>query len=367
MDARKSFVPVPSVKEEDTLFSDFMLTWLEATRHNVELTTYAAYSSVVKTRVAPYFKERGIKLRELKPNHIREFYAYCLDEENGYGVSVNTVLHYHANMYTALQYAVKTDILDFNPMAKVDRPKRKKFIAKYYDRDEILQLIDAVKNTEWELPFVLACFYGFRRSELIGLKWDAIDLENGTISVLHTVTQVTVDGNFMMVERDNTKTPASRRTLPLVPLIKHLLVKAKQDQQYYRKICGKCYNQKYLGYVIVDEMGNLRKPNYVSKKFKDTIHAHGLPDIRFHDLRHSCASLFLANGVNMKSIQEWLGHSNFSTTADVYSHLDYNNKITSANIMHDAFQKKDSPLDMENQQTINGKMVPPTGLEPALL
>lgn len=343
MEARRSFEPISSAKENDVLFSDYLLIWLETIRHNIELTTYAAYSHCVKPRIVPYFEKKSIKLTELHPNHIREFYAYCMDDKNGYGVGVNTVIHYHAIMHNALQYAVKTDIILYNPMLKVDRPKKKKFISKYYDREEMCQLFDFVKGSDMELVIVLAGFYGFRRSEVLGLKWEAIDFENKTISILHTITQITVDGKFLMVAKDNTKTPASRRTLPLVPIVEELLLNARQAQKENRRVCGKCYNQEYIGYIIIDEMGNIRKPNYVSKRFKDIIRNNDMREIRFHDLRHSCASLLLANGVNMKNIQEWLGHSNFSTTADVYSHLDYNTKITSANIMHGLLQKNDSP------------------------
>jgi hypothetical protein len=96
---------------------------------------------------------------------------------------------------------------------------------------------------------------------------------------------------------------------------------------------GRSYNTKYLEYVFVNEVGDLINPDVVSSGFATLIKKNNLKHIRFHDLRHSCASLLVANGVPMKNIQEWLGHSNFSTTADVYSHLDFSAKIKSANII----------------------------------
>ena len=102
---------------------------------------------------------------------------------------------------------------------------------------------------------------------------------------------------------------------------------------YSQKICGNCYNQEYLGYVFVDAMGNLIQPDSVTTGFPQLLKENGLRRIRFHDLRHSCASLLLANGVPMKQIQEWLGHSDFSTTANIYAHLDYSSKLTSADAM----------------------------------
>ena len=123
------------------------------------------------------------------------------------------------------------------------------------------------------------------------------------------------------------------RTLPLVPEFKDKLLSLKAQQEEYRQVCGKCYNKKYLDYICVDEMGTLISPHYLTSAFPKLLEKNGLRKIRFHDLRHSCASLLLANGVSMKQIQEWLGHSDFSTTANVYAHLDFNSKLSSADAM----------------------------------
>ena len=100
-----------------------------------------------------------------------------------------------------------------------------------------------------------------------------------------------------------------------------------------RRLCGRCYDRRYLDYICVDEMGKRLSPNYLSAAFPRLLEVNGLRHIRFHDLRHSCASLLLANGVPMKQIQEWLGHSDFSTTANIYAHLDYSSKLSSAEAM----------------------------------
>jgi integrase len=123
------------------------------------------------------------------------------------------------------------------------------------------------------------------------------------------------------------------RTLPLVPVFKEKLLKLKEQQEEYKRVCGRCYNKKYLEYICVDEMGTLISPHYLTASFPKLLEKNNLRHIRFHDLRHSCASLLLANGVPMKQIQEWLGHSDFSTTANVYAHLDYNSKLSSADAM----------------------------------
>lgn len=110
-------------------------------------------------------------------------------------------------------------------------------------------------------------------------------------------------------------------------------LKLKEQREEYRRVCGRCYNKKYLEYICVDEMGTLISPHYLTASFPKLLEKNNLRHIRFHDLRHSCASLLLANGVPMKQIQEWLGHSDFSTTANVYAHLDYNSKLSSADAM----------------------------------
>ena len=120
---------------------------------------------------------------------------------------------------------------------------------------------------------------------------------------------------------------------PLVPPIRDRLLMLKGQQDTYRRLCGNSYNREYLGYLCVDEIGNIIRPNYVSEQFPKLLEKNGLRPIRFHDLRHSCASLLLANGVPMKQIQEWLGHSDFSTTANIYAHLDYASKLSSAQAM----------------------------------
>ena len=112
----------------------------------------------------------------------------------------------------------------------------------------------------------------------------------------------------------------------MIPFLKERLLEAKKQQEENRKLCGRSYNKEYLGYVCVDVIGNLIKPNYVSSTFGKLLAKNNLRHIRFHDLRHTCASLLLANGVPMEQVKEWLGHSEISTTVDIYGHLQYATK-----------------------------------------
>lgn len=175
--------------------------------------------------------------------------------------------------------------------------------------------------------------YGLRRGEVLGLKWDAIDFNRGTLTIKRTVTEATIDGTMKIIEQDSAKTKSSLRTLPLVGSFRDYFQKVKEAQELNKKVCGNCYNYDYDGYVFVNELGERMRPNYLTEYFPKYIAKHGMPKMRFHDLRHSCASLLLANGVPLKQIQEWLGHSDFSTTANIYAHLDYRSKISSAQAM----------------------------------
>ena len=152
-------------------------------------------------------------------------------------------------------------------------------------------------------------------------------------TIRHALTTVALDGKRITVAEDRTKNKSSMRTLPLVPFVKERLLELKAEQEENRRLCGRSYVKDYTGYVCINEIGDIIKPNYVSCGFPKLLEEHGLRRVRYHDLRHSCASLLLANGVPMKQIQEWLGHSDFSTTANIYAHLEYSSKVISADAM----------------------------------
>ena len=283
---------------------------------------------MVSTAPAEIRLDDDILFSDLKATDLQDFYTKQLER-----VKANSVIHYHANIHKALKYAVKIDLIPTNPADKVERPKKNEFKGSYYSADEIHALTEIAEGTKLEIPVLLASFYGLRRSEVLGLKWDAIDFEANTLEIKHIVTQASIDGKKVLVQADRAKTKSSLRTLPLVPPIRDRLLMLKGQQDTYRRLCGKSYNRDYLGYLCVDEIGNIIRPNYVSEQFPKLLEKNGLRPIRFHDLRHSCASLLLANGVPMKQIQEWLGHSDFSTTANIYAHLDYASKLSSAQAM----------------------------------
>ena len=270
----------------------------------------------------------------LRPKHIQDYYLYSLNVEK---VSANTVIHRHANIRKALQYALKLGLIDFNPADRIERPKKNKYVATTYNEKELENLFSVVKGKRIEFAVILGAFYGLRRSEIVGIKWDAIDFERKTFTIKHTVTEVMLDGKVTMIDKERTKTKSSHRTLPLVKPFEELLLRMKAEQETNRRVCGSAYSRKYLDYIYVNELGELVRPNFITQNFTIVLANNKLKKIRFHDLRHSCASLLYAHGVSLKEIQEWLGHSDISTTSNIYTHLDYSSKVSSANAILSVF------------------------------
>ncbi len=295
----------------------------------VDESTYASYRTSVEFGIIPYFEERfpGLLLTELTAKQIQDYYGYEMGVRK---VSANTVKHRHANIKNALKHAVRMDLLTANPADKVTLPRVPKYAASYYNEKELTELFELVKGTPLELGVFLASYYGLRRSEILGLKWEAVDFQRKTITIKHTVMTVNDNGRNRLVKKDRTKNKSSYRTLPLVAPFEELLLRIKSTQELNRRLCGRCYCKEFMDYIYVNEMGKLINPDYLSR-FSKFLENHGLRPIRFHDLHHSCASLLLANGVNLKDIQAWLGHSTINTTANIYVHQEFASKITSAN------------------------------------
>lgn len=318
------------------LMTDYMDEWLKIVKPLVERATYKSYDNMVSARIRPHFEKLNLLLTEVEPKHIKMLYDEILEQ----GYTTNTVIHYHAVLHQALAHAVKNDYILSNPADRVKRPKKNKHISSFYTKEEILTLLDIAKDDPIYIPIVLSAYYGFRRSETLGMRWSAIDFENKTITVNHKVTELTENGKTIVYAEDKLKTKSSYRTLPLIPVVEEKLLEHKAKLERNQKLFGNSYCKEYMDYVCVDEMGKLFRPNFVSDHFGWLLKKYGLKKLTFKELRHSCASMLVAEGIPMKSIQEWLGHSNFSTTADIYSHIDYHAKQQSAAAIGNALQSK---------------------------
>lgn len=184
-----------------------------------------------------------------------------------------------------LQYAFQIGMIRSNPADRVERPRKEKFKSEIYSGEELEQLFKVIQGDPSEFGVIMAAFYGLRRSEIVGLKWDAIDFENKKISIQHTVVTAKVNGTVTEIARDKTKTKSSCQTLPLIPACEQMLNKMKKEQEQNQKVCGKSYCTDYLDYIYVDPMGKRILPDFLSQHFPDFLVAHQMKRIRFHDLR----------------------------------------------------------------------------------
>ena len=280
---RAEFEPPKEVGDlsSDMLFADYLLEWLEIAKGRLAVATYSSYAVMINKPIGPYFRQRNLTLRELEARHLQMFYSEMLRK-----VKPNTVIHYHAIIHSALKYAVKTDMLAQNVADKVDRAKKNSFQPVFLSAEEMQKMFEALRGTKLELPVLVAAFYGFRRGEVLGLKWDAIDFERGTISVIRTVTTITVDGKQTEIEQQSAKTKSSLRTLPLIGSFRESFLQVKEAQELNKQVCGNCYNYEYDGFVFVDELGERMRANYLTSTFPKFLEDHGLRRMRFHDLRH---------------------------------------------------------------------------------
>ena len=325
-------VLAPTTNNGNILFGNYMLDWLEKHKHNIELSTNDGYERNVK-RTAEYFNDLGITLQELKTKHIQTYYEHLQATKN---LKWNTIKRYHANIHKALEDAIRLELIDNNPADHIKHGKCEQYIAEYYNAEELNTLFEKAKNELIEPIILVTAYYGLRKEETLGLKWNAIDFENKTITIKHTVTNGTLNGKRVVVKKDRTKSKSSYRTLPLMTDIEKLLLQEKDKQEKNKKIFGNTYKNKD-NYIFTDEEGNLIKPDRVNRRFKKLLEDNGLKIIRFHDLRHSCATLLLALGHTLEEIQIWLGHSTIKTT-EIYANNIVLDKTTSADTIANALK-----------------------------
>lgn len=329
-------------KTDDKLFTTYLKEWLLSIQNTIEENTYDSYKVIVN-KICDYFEDKNIFLNDLKPVEIQKFYTFLYSKE----LTRNTVLHYHNVIRKALQTALKLDLILSNPADRVERPKKEQFIGSFYSQSELNTLFTLIKDDPLKLVIYLASFYGLRRSEVLGLKWEAFNFEDKTITIKHKAIETRKDNKRVILLKDKTKNQSSYRTLPLVDDIIVLLQEHQKQIDKNKKLCGNSYNKKYLDYICVDSMGKLFRPEYVTDHFTLIMNKNKdvLRKIRFHDLRHSCASLLLAKGIPMKEIQDWLGHSTYSTTANIYAHLEKDTKNKSANVLSNVLTFTDNNLE----------------------
>lgn len=313
---RAEYSGITSAEALETKFCDFIVKWNEETKEDKLITTYDNYCHMIKKYIYPYFFDKGFTLMELRPADIESYYRYL----KKLGLSGKTAVNHHQIIFTSLKYAVLNRIIKENPAEYVKRPKIEKTERETYSADELVNLIEVAKGDVLESVIFLTLLYGLRREEILGLKWENIDFKRHQFRICETVVRGKIDGKWVRVERHATKTATSNRLLPLNQQIETYLQNLRAQQESNRQMCGDCYINS--DFVCVNTMGEPINPDYVTHHYSDLLKKSGLKKIRFHDLRHSCASFLYCMGFTSGQIQDWLGHYSESFTKATYIHPD---------------------------------------------
>jgi integrase len=299
-------------------FVEFLEYWLhEIIRPQIEETTYEGYRKNFSTHIQPYFLPFNLKLADVRLAHLQKFVNDM--SKNGKvdgsgGLKGESIKKYMANISKALDYAVKTSLIQQNPARYVDFPKDRRFIGSFYSTSEIEKLLDICKGTSIETPIILAIHYGLRRGEIMGLRWQDVDFEAGTLTICNTRVRIQSE-----VEKAP-KSESSRRTFPLIASVKNYLERLRDTQVRERVLFGDTYTDN--DYICKWPDGRALDVGYVNSALTRLLQENGLRHIRLHDLRHSTASYLNKLGFSPKEIQVWLGHSDIKTTMNIYTHID---------------------------------------------
>ena len=303
-------------------FADYLEEWIKQIKHSIKLSTWETYETELYRHIIPYFRVHKCKLSKLTTSKIQ---SYCNEVlENGRvkgkgGLSPKTVRNHHGIIRKALYDAMKQDIITKNPAEMVTLPRKEKYKPQIYSLEQLNHLIQFAKETDMYIPILLGAHCGLRRGEIMGLKWHSVDIHEKTLLVQESVVRAKTT-----IKRADTKTNSSYRKLKLPDALAEALKKHKEEQKECRRLFGKKHSDHE--YVCSNPDGSQCVPSTFTKKVQRVMEQAGLPVIRLHDLRHTHASLLMSFGVNYKEIQEQLGHSDISTTLNIYTHLEYSSK-----------------------------------------
>lgn len=310
----------------DMPYSDYVQKWLEYVHRKVDEVTYQGYELLAQRQIIPWFQEKSTKLDEVSLPLLQEY----IDEKatkgraDGKGGLSPRSLRLHKNiLYQSLTEAVKDGLIASNPCQHVILPKNVRYESHFYTVEQLNQFFEAIRDEPLYPLLKITAIYGLRRSEVLGLKWDSIDFGAGTMTIRHTVSKVT-----KAVEKDKTKNATSYRSFPLTEEAQRIFQAAKAEEEKNRRLFGRKYQES--DYVFKWADGRSYSPDYITSKFPALLKKHGMPHIRLHELRHSCASLLINAGFTLKDVQEWMGHADIKMTANIYGHLDVSRKQSMA-------------------------------------
>ncbi|KYN77137.1 recombinase [Clostridium sporogenes] len=295
---------------EKITFEQYLKQWLEQHKNNLSVTTYTRYKYIIDKQISPDIGE--IELQKLTPLHLENFYYSMLKTLNP-----KTVLQYHRVIHKALNKAYKLQIINKNISNLVELPKIKKYKAKSLTIKEVKQFLEVSKDTRVEIPINLAIVLGLRAAEILGLSWDNVNFCENTIVICKTLVKDKINKTLVFKEP---KSETSIRTLTVPEQLMSLLKEHKKKQkQLQLKSYGAFKNEFNLVFTKLN--GNPMASDSLSSIFRDFINRNNLPNIRFHDLRHTNATLMLASGTSMKVASTRLGHSTIGITMDLYTHV----------------------------------------------
>lgn len=322
------------IVHSDVKFSDYVRIWLDQIARKVDEVTMQGYKTLADGHILPYFDDTSIALSDVDYKVIQRYIdvKHKTGRMDGKGGLSPRSLKLHKNIINqALNLAVQNKLLPANPCQFVVLPQAVRYESTFYTDKQLKYLFAALKDDPL-LPLVkITALYGLRRSELLGLQWDSIDFDGKTMTIRHTVSKVTE-----VVAKDKTKNASSHRTFPLTVEALEIFKAAKCQEEQNRIAFGREYQEN--SYVFKWADGHTYSPDYLSHRFNDLLKKHNLPHIRFHELRHSCASMLIGMGWTLKDVQEWLGHSDIKMTANIYSHIEVGRKRDMANSLEDKLQ-----------------------------
>ena len=289
---------------------DFLGEWLETRRSQIRATTWAHYEKYLKNHIIPSLGHH--RLNQLQPQHVQRFYQEKVDS----GLSPTSVRHFHVILHRALKQAFRWGLVTRNVADLVDPPRRAHVEMQVLNGDQIKALLEVTQGTRLYALWVLAVTTGMRRGELLALRWKDVDLATASLSVVATLQEVR-HRQFMLAEP---KSQRSRRRIALSSLAVEALRQRRLAQREEQVLAGTAWRENDL--VFSNALGDfLDANNVVNRTFRPLLQQAGLPKIRFHDLRHSAATLMLSQGVHPKIASEMLGHATVAITLDLYSHV----------------------------------------------
>jgi integrase len=303
-----------ALAKSHTSLSEYLAQWLELTKHKRAEKTNADYESLIRIHIKPAIG--SVQLGKLREKEIQALYNSMLHR----GLSSRTVRYVHAVLSCALKQAVKWEEMKKNPAANVELPKREHNEMQTLNEGEVKRFLQACSQDKLGLIFELALYSGMRPEEYLGLQWKDIDFEQGVVRIQRKMRYRAKGGGWYFGEL---KTKKSKRS---IPLDEYLLTALKQhrieQKQRAQKLFESSQRWEEHNLVFTTEVGTpISKRNLERRHFKPILQKAELPNIRLYDLRHTCATLLLMKGTDVKTVSEWLGHANASETLNTYSHV----------------------------------------------